>query len=158
MADLAKILDAVLPEGSEPISRDEFEERLIAVLYPRRVTGGTRHTYIDAALVHGTLQALGDFGLVRFSNAKGNGGATRVGSDLVYRTDVVIPDTANRFGLPARPANHGTREAIVDEHGDVHHFPIGAQADAEKARIQRVRKNEYIAKIRRDLAEEIATV
>ena len=153
MADLGKILNKVLPlrsDGSlpDPITRTEMERRLLAIAYPIRPVNG-----IDSALVIGGLQAMADFGLVRFTNGKGTGGATRVGSDLVYRTVTDFGPPATGFGPPP---GHGTKETLIDENGKAHDFHIGADADAERQRIQRVRRSAYIEQIRKDLAEGVA--
>ncbi len=105
MADLGRILDKVLPlkdDGSlpDPITRSEMERRLLAIAYPTRPKNG-----IDSAMVIGVLQAMADFGLVRFTNGRGTGGATRVGSDLVYRTVTDFGPPATAFGAPL---GHGT--------------------------------------------------
>lgn len=148
MPDLGIILDKAWPlkaDGSlpDPITRAQLEQRLM------RIGVGAAIGYVDNAQVTGAVQALADFGCIRFSGANG-GGATRIPSDIVHRTVTTLGPARSRFGPPP---GHGTKQAITDEFGKDHDFPIGEQADAEVARVLAVRRQRRVDQIKADLAE-----
>ncbi len=165
MSDLGYLLDQVMPlkaDGSlpEPITRSEFERRLIEVLYPsrhrvsldRNGLNWRNVTYIDNALVTGTIYSMSHgFNAIRYSGAKEGRHATGAGSDLIHRTGRNDGPSDMRFSKT--PAQHGTRESLIDENGVAHDFRVGEDADRERARTFAARRHQRVEQLKQDMIE-----
>lgn len=158
MADLGNILNKALPlnkDGSlpAPITLNEFERRIHDVLYPRvregRDEAGRRVVLSpDNALISGSVQALADFGCIRYTSPTG-GPSTRARTDLIHRTVTDLGPARSQFGPSP---GHGTRQSVEDEFGVEHMIPIADVAD-EIARVRAARKRQRIEQIRADMIE-----
>lgn len=145
---LDKTLDLVMPPGSPPMTRADFELRLGNVLYPVRQRN--RETFIDPTMVVGTVHSLAyGFGAIRFTAADGKSGAIGHATDLIHLTGR-NDGPAERFDSTS-PNRQGTCVVLIDEDGHEKRTRQGAETEAEIARIKLVRENRRIEKLRQDL-------
>lgn len=133
MTDLQRVLDSVMPAGTDRLDRAEMVKRISAVVQPGRVQ------FRDMALADGILHSLAYYaGVVRFD-----------GNDVVRRDPVTqIP---GRIGTGSK----GTVAHMFDEDGTPVEVPQ-AELPSFIGRVRAARRARRLAALRADVEEATA--